>query len=147
MREVGSGTDGEAEDCAARLRQQNKSKDWWTTAIVCISKTAGFTKSHVKHLEWHCHQEATAAGRFKVDNSNIPTKSYVSEPMEADLMDHFETMRILAGTLGYPLFDRIEKPTSRDLLIRKGKMALAQGEYSEDGFAVFAGSIGTRCGF
>jgi hypothetical protein len=135
---------GEAEDCATRLRQQNKSKDWWTTAIVCVSKTAGFTKSHVKYLEWHCHQEATAAGRFKVDNSTVPTKSYVSEPMEADLMDHFDTIRILTGTLGYPMFDRIQKPKPRDLLICKGKKALAEGEYSEDGFAVFVGSISNR---
>jgi hypothetical protein len=131
---------GEAEDSATRLKQHNKNKDWWTTAIICISKTAGFTKSHVKYLEWYCHQEATAAGRFKVDNSTIPTKSHVSEPMEADLMDHFDTIRILTGTLGYPLFDKIQKPQSKDLLVCKGKKAQAQGEYTEDGLIVFAGS-------
>ncbi len=135
---------GEAEDCTSRLRQQNKSKDWWTNALVCVSKTSGFTKSHVKYLEWYCHQEAEAAGRFKMDNSTVPTKSYVSEPMVADLMDHFETIRILTSTLGYPLFDKIQKPQETDVLTCKGKKALAKGEYTEDGLIVFANSISNR---
>lgn len=135
---------GEAEDCAARLKQHNKSKDWWANAIVCVSKTAGFTKSHVKYLEWYCHQEAEAAGRFKVDNSTVPTKSYVSEPMVADLMDHFDTIRILTSTLGYPMFEKIQKPGKQDVLTCKGKKALAKGEYTEDGLIVFANSIVNR---
>jgi len=135
---------GEAEDCTVRLKQHNKSKDWWTNAIVCVSKTAGFTKSHVKYLEWYCHQEAEVAGRFKVDNSTVPTKSYVSEPMVADLMDHFDTIRILTSTLGYPMFDKIQKPSNKDVLTCKGKKAFAKGEYTEDGLIVFANSISNR---
>ena len=135
---------GEAEDCATRLKQHNKQKDWWTVAIVCISKTAEFTKSHVKFLEWHCHQQAGEAGRFKLENSSTPTKSHVSESMEADLMDHFDTIRTLASTLGYPLFDRIKKAKTKDKLTCKGKKALATGEYADDGVVVFAGSIANR---
>jgi hypothetical protein len=135
---------GEAEDCTARLKQHNKSKDWWTNGIVCVSRTAGFTKSHVKYLEWYCHQEAEMAGRFKVDNATLPTKSYVSEPMQADLMDHFETIRILTSTLGYPMFDKIQKPNTVDVLTCKGKKAFAKGEYTEDGLVVFAKSISNR---
>jgi hypothetical protein len=135
---------GEAEDCAARLKQQNKVRDWWISALVCVSKTAGFTKSHVKYLEWYCHQEAEAAGRFKLDNSTVPTKSYVSEPMAADLMDHFDTIRILTSTLGYPLFEKIQKPNQGDILTCKGKKALARGEYTEDGLVIFAKSTSNR---
>ena len=135
---------GEAEDCAIRLKQHNKTKDWWTTAVVCVSKTAGLTKSHAKYLEWYCHQEAAAAGRFKVDNSSVPSKPHVSEPMEADLMDYFDTIRILTGTLGFPLFDKIQKPQSQNLLVCQGKKAHASGEYTEDGLIVFAGSICNR---
>ncbi len=112
--------------------------------MVCVSKTSGFTKSHVKYLEWYCHQEAEAAGRFKMDNSTIPTKSYVSEPMVADLMDHFDTIRILTSTLGYPMFEKIQKPGMSDVVTCKGKKALAKGEYTEDGLIVFANSIVNR---
>ena len=56
-------------------------------------------------------------------------------------MDNFETLKILVSTLGYPLFDTIDKPKQKkDILICKGKDAIAQGEYTEDGLVVFAGS-------
>jgi len=132
---------GEAEDCVGRLKQHNSGKDWWYTAIVFVSKTASFTKAHVKYLEWHCHQVAKASGRCVVENSVLPTKSHVSEPMEADLLDHFETIRVLTSTLGYPIFERIEKPTPQNLLLCKGKSAEATGEYNDDGVVVFEGSL------
>jgi hypothetical protein len=136
---------GEAEDCAARLRQHNKAKDWWTSALVCISKTQEFTKAHVKYLEWHCHQEILTVGRFRKENGSIPTKSFVPEPVVADLMDHFDTLRILVSTLGYPLFDRVPTaPPLADRLACKGKKAQAYGEYVDDGFVVFAGGIANR---
>jgi len=135
---------GEAEHCGVRLKQHNKNTDWWTTAIVCVSKTAAFTKSHVKYLEWHCHAEASAAGRFKLENDSTPTKSHVSEPVEADLKDNFDTIRILTGTLGYPLFDKIQIPQTKDILLCRGKKAKAKGEYTEDGLVVFAGSTSNR---
>ncbi len=135
---------GEAEDCSVRLKQHNKQKDWWTVAVVCISKTSDFTKAHVKYLEWHCHQEAVSAGRFAVDNSSVPTKSHISESMHADLMDHFDTIRILTSTLGYPLFEKIARPQKAELLTCRGKQARATGEYTEDGLIVFAGSTANR---
>lgn len=135
---------GEAEECSTRLKQQNKNKDWWITAIVCVSKSGGFTKSDVKYLEWYCHKASKEAGRFKVDNSTVPTKPHVSEPMEADLLDHFDTIRTLTGALGFPLFDKIQKPETKDMLVCKGKKAQANGEYTEDGMVVFAGSTCNR---
>jgi hypothetical protein len=135
---------GEAEDCASRIKQHNKIKDWWGVAVVCISKTSEFTKAHVKYLEWYCHQQAEKAGRYKLENGNIPTQSHVSEPVVADLMDHFETIRTLTSTLGFPLFETIQQPKSKDRLVCRGKKALATGEYTEDGLIVFAGSIANR---
>ena len=135
---------GEAEDCAKRLKQHNREKDHWLKAVVCVSKTKGFTKAHVKYLEWYCHQEATAVGKFKVENSSIPTKSHVSEQMEAELFGHFGTISTLLTTLGFPLFDKIQRPEPGDLLVCNGKKAHAQGEYTEDGLIVFAGSTCNR---
>ena len=135
---------GEAEDCAARIKQHNKQTDWWTLALVCISKAAEFTKAHVKYLEWFCHQQAIEAGRYKLENGNIPPKAHISEPVVADLMDHFETMRTLCSTLGYPLFDKIQRVSPVNRLVCKGKKAKATGEYTEDGLIVFVGSVANR---
>ncbi|MDB6095547.1 MAG: hypothetical protein JWM32_3109 [Verrucomicrobia bacterium] len=135
---------GEAEPCAPRLKTHNKEKEWWTTALVCVVKTADFTKAHVKYLEWFSHQEAISAGRSLVDNSNVPTKSFVSESVEADLREHFDTLRVLLSTLGYPIFDRIVQLAKRDLLLCKGKKAFARGEYTENGLTVFENSTANR---
>lgn len=132
---------GEAENCLSRLKQHNKTKDFWNTAIVAISKTQFFTKSHIKYLEWYCHETAIQADRYTLENSQLPSKPYISEPVEVDLMDNFDTIKILVSTLGFPIFDSIAKPKlKKDILTCKGKAAVAQGEYTEDGMVVFAGS-------
>jgi len=131
---------GEAEDCRARLKQQNKAKEFWNAALVIVSKTHYFTKTHIKYLEWCCYTEAEKVQRYRLDNSSVPARPHVSESMEADLMDNFDTIKILVSTLGYPIFDQIKKPEKKDILICKGKEAFAEGEYTEDGLIVFAGS-------
>jgi len=131
---------GEAEDCLIRLKQQNKQKDFWNIAIAIISKTQYFTKTHIKFLESYCYDEANKAGRYKIENPTVPSMPFVSESMVADLLDNFDTIKILVATLGYPVFDQIKKPQKKDILYCKGKAAKAEGEYTEDGLIVFAGS-------
>lgn len=131
---------GEAEDCVTRIKQQNKAKDFWSLALAIVSKTKYFTKTHIKFLEWYSFSEAEKAGRCRMDNSTVPTKPFVSESMEADLLDNFETIAILVSTLGYPIFDQIKRPDRKDILICKRKDAFAEGEYTEDGLIVFEGS-------
>ena len=132
---------GEAEECLTRLKQQNTAKDFWNQALAVISKTRYFTKTHIKFLEYHCYQEAINAGRFVLENSTIPTQPFVPEAIQADLLDNFETIKILVSALGFPIFDHIKKPSKKDILYCRGKDALAEGEYTEDGLIVFAGSI------
>ena len=131
---------GEAENVLTRIKQHNRSKDFWNTALVIVSKTKHFTKSHIKFLEWHCYKDAKSSSRYKIENSVEPTQSHISESMQADLMFDFETIKILTSTLGYNLFDEIKKKSESDILICKGKDALAEGQYSEEGLIVFAGS-------
>lgn len=130
---------GEAEECLARIKQHNKSKDFWTHAIAFVSKTQYFTKTHIKFLEWLCCEVAIKVNRYVLENANSPTKPHVSESVEADLYDNFETIQMLASTLGFPVFDEIKKPKNQEMIFCKGKDAYAQGEYAEDGVIIFAG--------
>tara|TARA_B110000503_G_C7166489_1_gene422114 strand:+ start:3869 stop:4711 length:843 start_codon:yes stop_codon:yes gene_type:complete len=130
---------GEAENCLQRLKQHNKGKDFWTHAITFVSKTNFFTKTHIKYLEWLCCDFATRTNRYSLENGNTPGKPHLSESVEADLYDNFETMKILASTLGYPIFDEIKKPKTTEIIYCKGKDAFAKGEYIEDGVIVFKG--------
>lgn len=132
---------GEAENVMQRLKQHNKSKDFWTHAITFTSKTQYFTKTHIKYLEWFCCEKALSANRYSLENGNSPTKPHVSESVEADLMDNFDTMQILISTLGYPVFDQIKSVVKKsELIYCKGKQAKAEGEYTDDGIVILKGS-------
>ncbi len=95
---------GEAECVFERLIQHNAKKDFWNYAIAVTSNSKHLTKTHVKFLEWLCHDKATTANRCIVDNSTIPTKSHVQESTEADLYDNFESVDLLVSTLGLNVF-------------------------------------------
>ncbi|MEC7754227.1 MAG: GIY-YIG nuclease family protein [Bacteroidota bacterium] len=133
---------GEAENCLDRLKQHHRNKEFWNYAIVIVSKINAFTKSHVKYLEHVAVKRAKEIGRYLTENGTIPTKSFITEPMEADMLDCFDTMKILMSTLGYPIFDEVvtSKSKKKDILTCKGKEAIATGELVDDGFVVFKGS-------
>lgn len=133
---------GETEDCFERLKMHNRSKDFWNYAVVITSKSNTFTKSHVKFLEHICIKAANEIGRYDTDNLATPAKPYITESMEADLLDNFETIKVLLATLGFPIFEEIRKSSSRkkEILYCKGKDAIAQGEMIDDGFVVMKGS-------
>jgi len=131
---------GEAEECLSRLRQQNKAKDFWNVALSVVSKTRYFTKTHIKFLEWYCYSNAKEIGRYDLENTTIPSKPFVSESVMADLLDNFETIKILVSTLGYPIFDQVRVSGEKEILVCKGRDAYAKGEYTEDGLIVLTGS-------
>ena len=133
---------GEAEDCKIRLKQHNSAKDFWNYAIAIISKTQYFTKTHIKFLESFMYKEASRIKRYKLDNNINPTMPYVAEWMEADLLDNFDTIKILVSTLGFPIFDEIKISQERDFLYCKGRDATASGQLTDEGFLVLKGSKG-----
>jgi hypothetical protein len=132
---------GQTEDLRKRLDYHNSTKDFWKTAVLGVSKTHSFTQAHIRYLEWHCIQMAKETGRFSLDNDQIPSKPFVPEPMEADLLDAFETLSTLVSTLGFPVFEAIVKDEAAEQFFLKGKDAEATGELVEDGFVVRAGAI------
>lgn len=134
---------GEAENCYERIKQHNRDskKDFWNTAVVVASKTGSFTKSHVKFLESFFYKEALSNGRFHLENGNIPAPSALPEPMIADLMDNFETIKTLLSALGYPIFEKVANRETKDIFYCRGKSAEAKGEYTDEGFVVLKGSV------
>ncbi len=131
---------GEAEDCKVRIKQHN-SKGFWNYAIVIISKTHYFTKTHIKYLESFAYNEAKRIGRYKIENNTIPTQPFVSESMKADLLDNFDTIKILVSTLGYPIFDEVKTANKTEQLYCKSKDANAIGEFTDEGLLVFQNSV------
>ena len=133
---------GESEDCLKRLRDHNRNKDFWTHAVVMVSKTSAITKTHVKYLEHLAVKKAQESSRFYTENDKVPAAPFVTESMEADLLDSFETIQVLLETFGYPLFDTVEEePTSQKESFKlEGRGIKAQGDLVDDGFIVYKGS-------
>ena len=134
---------GESEDCLARLKQHHVKKDFWTRAVAVTSKARRFDKAQVRWLEWHAEAQATAAGRYAVENAVSPNEPYITEPVKADLLDTFDAISTLLATLGFPVFEPIRPkaaPASRVVYTCKGRGVEAKAEFMEDGMLVLAGS-------
>ena len=133
---------GEAEDCYNRLKQHNREKEFWNYAVAITSKINSFTKSHVKYLEYFAIKTANQVNRFKTENSTQPSKPFITESMEADLLDSFDTIKVLLSTLGYPVFDSVNKNNIKrtEILKINGRGIIAEGDLIDDGFVVFRGS-------
>jgi hypothetical protein len=134
---------GQSEDLKARLKKHHGDREFWTSAVFMISKTDSFTLAHIRYLEWYSIKRANEAGRYMLDNGNAGSRPYITEPMEADVLDAFETGSILLSTLGFPLFEPVAKITSeienRTYHI-SGPDAKGSGRLVADGFVVLKGS-------
>ena len=135
---------GEAESILKRLNQQLTQKDFWNEAIVFISKDENLNKAHIKYLENRLHDIATAANRYKIENSIIPTRSSISESDRAEMEEFIDYIKMLVNTLGHKVFDekREFKPKQKQetFFIKAARNAAGQGEPTSDGFVVFKGS-------
>lgn len=147
---------GEAEVVYTRLQQHNANKDFWNYAITLTSNNKHLTKTHVKFLEWLCHNKAAIANRCVLENGNIPSKPHAPESTEADLYDNFESIDLLVSTLGLNIFqplastkkhstfavanDTQAESCAEMTFMIKGRGAEATGKYTQEGFLVFAGS-------
>lgn len=137
---------GEAENIINRLKQHLERKDNWSEVIAFISKDSNLNKAHVKYLENCFYSIAKNCGRYTVDNSNIPTKSTVSESEQAELEEFIYNAKILVNALGHKVFESYKDTVSAksddsepvfSLPVGSGK---AYGMRTTDGFLLLKGS-------
>lgn len=129
---------GEGEDCFKRIQAHNRDKDFWTHCIIITTKTDEYTKTDGKYLEHYCLAKTKEIDRYTTDNDTGSKKPSISESREYDLLDNFETAKILLATLGYPIFEEKRKAKSaKELFYCKSKDVSAVGELTDDGFLVY----------
>jgi hypothetical protein len=132
---------GEGEDCFTRIQSHNRKKDFWTHCVIISTKTDEYTKTDGKYLEHYCLNKAKEIGRYIIDNDTGSKKPSISESREYDLLDNFETAKILLATLGYPIFEEKRKAkSSKELFYCTGKSCSGIGELTDDGFLVYKSS-------
>ncbi len=130
---------GEAEVLIKRIKEHNKSKDFWNSVICFVSEKKNINKAHIKYLEYYAYLLAKKNNKCDLENSSIPTQSSLTEQDEDFVLSFFDDIKLLIATLGFPLLEESKKDKSK-MFICKSKDAYATGEYTEDGFIVYKGS-------
>ena len=140
---------GQSLNCLDRLKQHNTDakKDYWNQAVAFITKDNSFTPTHLSFLEQMAITLARQANRFAVENTVTPTKLIISEAMEAECEEHFDSIQLLLGTLGLPVFKVLSitgpNEESRDQVFSmNARGTQANGMMTDEGFVILAGAIG-----
>lgn len=125
-----------------RLRQ-HKTKEFWISAIVFVSKDENLTKAHVRYLESRLLAEATQVGRFTIEQ-NQASGSKLPESDREDMEVFLSRIRQLLPVLGSDLLIAIAQPTAKQqsggTLFCRMKGAEGRGHRTPDGFVVLQGS-------
>ena len=133
---------GEAEDIKKRIKQHDSpNKDYWNYVVCFVSGKDNLNKAHVRFLESFCYKEAEKSKRTELMNNCSPTRPNLS-PSERDFsLQFFDEIKLILGTLGYPIFEKIKKAEKEEeVFYCKGKDAEAKGNLTEEGFVVYGGS-------
>lgn len=132
---------GQSRNCYDRVKNHDQNKDFWNHVVIVLSKTNSFTTTHIEYLEQLAIDKAIKANRYTLKNNINPNQLTVPAPLEADLLDNFDTIKILLSTLGFTLFELLKnEDRNNERLFCRSREALGTGEYQEDGFVVFKGS-------
>ena len=133
---------GEAEIVRIRLKQHS-SKEFWTSAVVFVSKDENLTKAHIKHLEGRLITEATQIGRFSLENSQASGSKLPESDCE-DMEVFLSRIKQLLPVLGSDLLIPVGQPTAKQqpggTLFCRAKGSEARGHRTPDGFVVLRGS-------
>ena len=133
---------GEAEVIRDRLKQ-HKSKEFWISVIVFVSKDENLTKAHVRYLESRLLAEASAVNRFTLEQnqaggSRLPESD--REDMEVFLARIRQLLPVLGSDLLAPVAQPAGKAEDEGALVCRIKGAEARGQRTATGFVVFRGS-------
>jgi hypothetical protein len=133
---------GEAEVIRDRLKQ-HKTKEFWVSAIVFVSKDENLTKAHVRYLESRLLTEAAQIGRLTLEQ-NHAGGSKLPESDREDMEVFLARIRQLLPVLGSDILAPITQPAAKaqpgGVLFCRIKGAEARGQRTANGFVIFHGS-------
>jgi hypothetical protein len=81
---------GEGEDVAARIRNHDVNKDWWTQVAIVTAAENRLNKAHIRYLESRLIERANQVGRMPLENGNRPALPSLS-PADVSKMEAFLT--------------------------------------------------------
>lgn len=132
---------GQGDVVRDRLEQHYSKKDFWTWAVLFVSKDESLNRAHVQHLEARLIELAREAKRATLDNNALPQQPHLSEADRADVESFLHDMLSILPVVGLTAFEKPRRPRfKRDRLAIKAKGVRGEGYESAEGFVVLEGS-------
>ena len=140
-----------------RLQEHDRTKDFWTDAIVFTTKDNSWGQTEICYLENKLYEIAVKAGRYIIKNSSIPSSGHPTNMQKIGLDIFIDFAKLIMGILGYKVFEeliddeKVQSPVDSQSLsganellfyikLKHGK-EVASGKCAADGkFIVFEGS-------
>ncbi len=114
----------------ARLQEHksNSEKDYWSEAIVFTTSNNSFGPTEISWLENRFCAIAKDCKRYIIKNSNEPNIGNVTEEKECELEEFVDYAKIIMGTLGHKVFEKLNSGTIIEHAVNLNE---AQHEHSE----------------
>lgn len=96
---------GQGGEVGERIKDHEKTKDFWDRAIVFVSSSNGLNRAHVTWLEHILIKYATEAKQCHPDNGNIPQEPALSEAEKADTQGFLKEILQILPLVGLHAFE------------------------------------------
>ena len=129
--------------------RRNPDKDYWTEAVVFTTSNNSFGPTEISYLENRFVSLSLDAKRYAVKNGNDPSPGNITEEKESELEEFIDYAKIVMGTLGHKIFERLVSAPARAIengssaentpfilfKLNQGQ-ADAKGQLTSDGFVI-----------
>jgi hypothetical protein len=141
---------GEGDNVFKRLviHSRDANKDFWTEAVICVSKDENLTKSHVRFLESRLIQLADDAGRSNIVNGTAPEGNPLPEADRSDMEYFLEQVGVVFPVLGFSFLQPVPSIGEQPSVVFEFNEVGTQARAIEFGgeFVVLKGSTARRDG-
>lgn len=101
---------GEGESIAARIKNHDAKKDWWTRVVLITSAANNLHKAHVQYLESRLVQEGISAANTQLENGTSPSLPSLSEAAQANMETFISQLLMVLPAIRVDLFTSNAKP-------------------------------------
>jgi hypothetical protein len=104
---------GEGENIAARIKNHDAKKDWWSKVVLITSAANNLHKAHVQYLESRLVQQGTSAANTKLENGTSPALPSLSEAARANMEAFISQLLMVLPAIRVDLFSSNAKPDKK----------------------------------
>jgi hypothetical protein len=140
---------GEGDNVFTRLVTHSKdpAKEFWITAVICVSKDENMTKSHGRFLESRLIALTSTAGRATLVNGNNPEGNPLPEADVSDMEYYLEQVQVVFPVLGLTFLQPVPSASPQRVVFENTDVGTRARAIESDGeFVVLKGSTARKEG-